>query len=103
MKHYQVRDYSENVLLFENCVKRILQTVKNELILFDAELLSREKRFEKDNYVIKIRKIIQTVTHNSGKMSIKQKWCLCRFLVKNHPKYEVDRHLDGMQEEPYIL
>lgn len=97
-KNVRIDDYCTQNQMFENCAKRFLRTSRNEVVLSDSEKLAYESRFDHDPWVRKVRGILKSIQQYDGRMTVRQKWCLCRFLVMNHPKYEIDQYLDDVYE-----
>ena len=76
----------------ENCVDRHVKETDDKQVIKDIEAVIYDKEFDSDSFAEKNREILKTVKR-IGRVSIKQKWCFCRFLVGEgyyEPTYDKD-------------
>ena len=78
----------------ENCINRYVKTAPNEKVLADIKSVVYDKEYDTHSLAVTNRAIIQTVERQKGRMSARQKWCFCLFLVEVHEFYNVDHKLD---------
>lgn len=78
----------------ENALNRLIRTMDNQKVLRDIQCIIYKPDFKDIPFAIKNRDIIETVKRYNGRMSEKQKWCFCRFLLDYHDDYEIDYERD---------
>lgn len=91
--HYGDLIYEQAEL--ENCINRYVRTANNSQVLTDIKSVVYDSEYDTIPLAVTNRAIIQTVERQKGRMSERQKWCFCKFLVDVHDDYNVDHDVDN--------
>ena len=88
-----LEDHEEDLMLsmyeWKNAVERITNETDDKIVLRDALDMIHNHDLDYDN-IDKIKGILKNVQKFGGRMTFKQKWCLCDFLLSEHKDYTAE-------------